>query len=179
MTSYPISLYLGNKIFGEKNYTFGDAIILYQGYGTGMLYSLMAADVLGGRNLDEDDNIFNFALMGGGIAGTFLYEKMLTGNDYSFGESLILGVGTISGITFGAAIGVIAEAEFEFFEIAMIGGGIAGTILTNRILSPEKTSKNIKDDGYKLSVLPNFNILPSQKNVLKSVLPGITLDIIF
>ncbi len=66
MATYPISLYLGNRYFGEKNYNFGDALMLYQGYGLGMLYSMMFLDALG----NENDNIFLGGLIIGGYSGT-------------------------------------------------------------------------------------------------------------
>lgn len=87
MVSYPISLYLGNKFYGEKDYTFGDAIILYQGFGVGVVYSLMLSDVLLSRNIEDNNVIFRIALTAGGFVGTAVYDRMLLGKDYSFGES--------------------------------------------------------------------------------------------
>lgn len=92
---------------------------------------------------------------------------------------MILGVGTISGLTFGAAIGVIAEADVEFYEIAMVCGGIAGTYLTNKILSPEHASLSLKDDKIKISLSPDMKFIQSSKPGFNSIVPGFNLNINF
>lgn len=178
MVSYPLSLYYGNRIFGKKDYSFGDAIILYEGYGMGMLYSLMTVDLVTGGDLDEDSKAFQLGIIGGGLLGTYMYDKMLTGKDYSFGESMILGVGTLSGITFGAAIGVITEADLQVYEGAMLAGGIIGTILTNKILSPEITSSSQEGKDIKISMVPDFKFLPDVRG-FHALVPGINLNIEF
>ncbi|MFP4548014.1 MAG: hypothetical protein ACLFQM_07765 [Fidelibacterota bacterium] len=178
LLAYPAGLYLGEKFLGDREYTFGDAVILYQGYGVGMFYALMAMDILYAHDLNPEDNLFQFSLLAGGLAGTYCYDRMISGHDYSFGESLLLGVGTVSGSAFGAAIGVIVEADVEIIELGMILGGITGTYLTKKILSPEKESlTTIRKDNLSVSLNPDFKFLKG--NHKPTIATGLNLQINF
>jgi len=173
--AYPLSLYLGNKIFGEKDYSFGDATILYQGWGTGMIYSLMFMDM---AHIDGDDS-YLVGTMIGGLAGVYIYDKkLLSGFDYSIGESILLGLGTISGGTFGAGIGVIVEGKREVIQLGGLAGGIVGTWITRKILNPEKDGMAFgKNDDIKLSISPDLKYLPNSS--VSSFVPGINVQLNF
>jgi len=160
LLAYPAGLYLGEKIFGDRDYSFGDAVLLYQGYGLGMFYTLMAMDIAYAHDLDPENDLFQFSLLAGGLAGTYCYDRMISGYDYSFGESLLLGVGTVSGAAFGAALGVIAEAEVEIIELGVLMGGITGTYLTKKILSPERESLTTNTaQNRSVSLVPEVKFL--------------------
>ena len=173
--AYPVSMYLGNKIFGDKDYSFGDATILYQGWGIGMLYSIMLLDIV---NIEEND-AYSLGTILGGLTGVYIYDKaILSGYDFSIGESILLTAGSLSGGTFGAAIGVIAETDREFIEIGAIAGSIVGTWITRNILNPEKDGlSNKKNDGIKLSISPDIKYLPNSS--VSPFIPGINLQLDF
>ncbi|MBN2279734.1 MAG: hypothetical protein JXQ65_04060 [Candidatus Marinimicrobia bacterium] len=175
LAAYPLSLYAGNKIFGHQEYSFGDATILYQGWAVGMLYSLMLMDLL----QIEEEKIYSVGAIMGGVGSVYLYhKKILGGFDFSLGESILLATGTISGIAFGGAIGIITEAEFEFAEASMILGGIAGTWITRKILNPDKDGMAFgKIQDFKLSVTPDIQYCPTSS--VSSIIPGINIQLNF
>jgi hypothetical protein len=155
MAAYPAGLYLGNKIFGQKDYTVGDALMLYQGYGFGMLYGLMASDIIYGGNFNSGDALFQLALLGGGFSGVWLYDHMETGYDYSFGESMIMAASTIA-------------------------CGITGTILTRKILTPESEARfHTKDTAIKLSLLPEIKFLTPKTTGFRGAAVGVNLQLLF
>jgi hypothetical protein len=180
MAAYPAGLYLGNKIFGQKDYTVGDALMLYQGYGFGMLYGLMASDIIYGGNFNSGDALFQLALLGGGFSGVWLYDQMETGYDYSFGESMIMAAGAVSGMTFGAAMGIITESNFIIMEASAIACGITGTILTRKILTPESEARfHTKDTAIKLSLLPEIKFLTPKTTGFRGAAVGVNLQLLF
>ncbi len=177
IAAYPVSLYLGNKIFGEKDYTFGDALILSQGYGAGIISTLMLLDMLKSGNLDKDDSLFKIGIIGGGIVGTFLYDRtFLQEKDYSFGQSILLAAGTLSGLTFGAGIGVMTEVDFSTTEGLMLAGGILGTVVTNNILAPEQTGHHARQN-FSAALIPGFNFMKGNNKI--EFLPSINLQLSF
>ena len=118
--------------------------------------------------------------MAGGLLGTFAYEKIFSGYDYSFGESILIGAGSLSGAAFGAGIGVVLETDFEFIEIGMIAGGIIGTALTKHILDPEKeTRAESKTTMSQLTIRPDFQYISNTDGFYKSLAPGLNLEIKF
>jgi len=177
MAGYPLGVYVGRHYFGDRQYTFGDALMLIQGWGVGQLYSLMLADIL---DMDFDQNIWRMVVTAGGVGGTLFMDHFLKGRDYSFGQSVLSVLGTGSGITFGMGVAVILEVDdFKSAEFLSIAGGVIGFFLSDKMLEV-KSEKTLTAamDRPQVSVLPTFQIVPDESRGVR-LLPAVALDVRF
>jgi len=160
MAGYPLGLWLTQRYLSHLQYSFGDALMLAQGVNLGLIYGLTLADIIG---FDFDKNNYQFMTMSGAYAGGFVYHKMIQGYDYSFGQSVLTALGTVSGAAFGLGCVAILELESnELNEFITMSSSMAGTYFITRILErqPERRSKAESKD-ISLSVYPQFLLQPS------------------
>jgi hypothetical protein len=155
MAGYPVGTYLGYRFFKKRQYTFGDAIMLFQGRGLGWLYSSMLSDIAG---VDFNSAGGRFFRTTGTIAGILLLDKFIQGYDYTFGQSILSVLGTISGMAFALGTGVILEIdEDKLIETLVMTGGVAGFYMSNSILNitreSTKIGKNLSSDKISLNIL--------------------------
>lgn len=173
MTAYPLAV-LGSKILTEnKNYTFGDAIMSFQGYLSGVVYNYMILDML---NIDNQ-SLYRLGNIGLGFSGIYLYQKMIDGYDYTFGESFLMGLGTASGMAFGLGTAIITEASSQLTSLFVLCGGISGTLLTKLMISPQKESPILYNQEARLSISPAlyFENYREKKSAVK-ILPGLNFS---
>ncbi len=159
MAGYPLGLWLTQRYLSHRQYSFGDALMLAQGVNLGFIYGLTLADIIG---FDFDKSNYQFMTMGGAYAGGFVYHKMIQGYDYTFGQSMLTALGTVSGAAFGVGCVAILELESnELNEFIAMSSSMAGTYFITRILErqperrPPAESKNIS-----LSLYPQFRLQP-------------------
>lgn len=158
LVGYPVGAYIGRRWFAHRQYTFGDGMMLYQGRALGWLYGAMIGDVLG---MDFDESSGRLFRMGGSVAGPLLFDRFITGKDYTFGEAILTVLGTASGMAFAAGSSVILEIDDEnVIEILVMGGGVAGLYLANSILEVEHEGRQ---SG--LSIVPSFSLNPFMSTV--------------
>ncbi len=173
MAAYPLGL-LGSKILTEnKNYTFGDALMPFQGYLSGIVYNYMILDIL-----DVDNQpLHRLGNIGLGFSGIYLYQKMIDGYDYTFGESLLMGLGTVSGMAFGLGTAVITEASSRVTSFLVLTGGISGTLLTKPMITPQKDMEILNSKESKFSIYPAIFLEKSRnkKDAIK-ILPGLNFS---
>jgi hypothetical protein len=177
MVGYPLGVYVGHHFFGNRQYTFGDALMLMQGWGVGQLYSLMLADIL---DVDFDSNTRRMLVTGGGISSTLFMDHYIKGRDYTFGQSVLSVLGTGSGMAFGMGLAVVLEVnDFKTAEFFTIAGGIIGFLLSDNILEVKsEKALTAATDRPQVSVLPTFQIVPDKSRGV-NLLPAIALDIRF
>ncbi len=170
LAGYPLGTYLGHRYFGQRSYTFGDALMLYIGAGGGLLYGFLLADLLEVREWETLWLMVTTAGAGGALA----MDRYIQGVDYSFGQSALMLLGGIAGGAFGVGVGVLLEAdEASFFDFAIIAGSLGGLVLTRRIILPlrEGAYRSGRDREPGLS-------LPLQPVAMRgSMLPGVGLEI--
>jgi len=177
MVGYPLGAYLGRHFFGKRQYTFGDAVMLMQGWSVGQLYSLMVADILG---MDFSQNAWRMVVTAGGVGSTLFMDRYIQGRDYTFGQSVLSVLGTGSGMAFGMGLAVVVEtSDFKTAEFFTMVGGMVGFFLSDRILEVKQektltTSTNLPP----VSVLPTFQVLPDESQGVR-LLPALALDIRF
>lgn len=135
VSGYPLGIYLGRRHYGERQYSFGDAMMLTLGRGVGTLYGLLLAD-LAGLEFGEQDNPRRWFTIGGGLGGLVGIDRYIQGRDYTFGQAAIMALGGAAGGAFALGLGFIIEAESDFFKVAAIAGSLAGFGLTRKIVSP-------------------------------------------
>ncbi|MFB0517104.1 MAG: hypothetical protein ACETWG_10960 [Candidatus Neomarinimicrobiota bacterium] len=130
-------MYLGHKLYGGRRYTFGDAMMLVVGRATGNFYGAMVSDIFG-LKVDKNDTAILWIVTAGGLGGLWATDRFIKGEDYSFGQTALMGLGGIAGGAFAFGLGIITDTSFEsrYYEVATIGGSLAGFFLTRRIIEP-------------------------------------------
>ena len=174
LAGYPVGMYLVRHFWRAKSHTPGDALMLTQGALSGSFYAVMLAQLFGA---DFDNPKWQLFPVSGTILGAILMEKYIAGYDYTFGQSAVSTLGTISGISFMAGIGVITELKEEKAPAAMmIAGGISGLYLTNKIfhLKKENSSAKLKED-LSLMVAPSIQVDREKRRAI----PGFSLVALF
>ncbi len=137
IAGYPLGTFLGHKLYGRRQYTFGDAMLLIVGRATGSFYGAMVSDIFG-LKLDEHDMAISWMVTAGGLGGLWATDRIIKGEDYTFGQTALLTLGGIAGGAFAFGLGIITETSFDskYYEVTTIGGSLAGFFLTRRIITP-------------------------------------------
>lgn len=179
MISYPLGFWAGHTFFGDRNYSFGDALMLAQGSGLGILYGFILADLVGVNMDSYGPRIFTTV---GAISGTVLMDRYIDGDDYSFGNAFLMALGTGSGILFNMGIGAILDIDSDTgMQLLVMSGGAAGFWLTRKIVIPDEENSltqntPIKNISLSPTLLPN---LSNPEKAFRTFIPGVRLDIEF
>lgn len=176
LLAYPLGAVGGYYLTRDKTYSFGDALMLFQGWGYGYFSSMMLQSLLF-DNGDEDVFFMNAGL--GAIANTFVYDRLIRGQDYSFGESILMALGSGSGIAFGfgAAIILNLDKKEPLLGLALAGYG-AGTYLTHMIIDPGADGSLSSAGGTRISMMPTVLTASTQSGKAAPTL-GLGLNISF
>ena len=160
LLSYPLAIYLGHRLTRQKSLTFGDAVMLFQGRALGAGYGALTAHALG-ADFDAKGNHLARAL--GTLGGTLALDWFIRDREYTFGQSVLSVLGTVSGASFAAGTAVILEIDADETRNTMImAGGLVGFWLSDRILNVRKTWSSIPSNGpeRQLSVIPTLQPVP-------------------
>ena len=180
LSSYPLAVYLGQRYFGQKSYTFGDALMLFQGRWLGWIYGVLMSDLL---DLEMEKVEGRFVRTATTIGGTLIMDRFIRDRDYTFGQSILSVLGTSSGMAFGLGAAIIMEVEnFETAELMMMVGGIAGLYLSDSILKVKSESTSFLPDNDKIfSIIPSFQMVPKSKNYKNkfTLIPSISFKVHF
>ena len=179
LLAYPMGIWAGQHFYGDKQYSFGDALMLSQGALLGMTYGFMLTDLV---QMDMEGNAPRVISTAGIIGGTVLMDKYIQNVDYSFGNSFLMALGTGTGILFNMGIAAILEVNrAEAMEVLVMTGGAAGFYFTSTIIDPEK-----ENDITQSNHQPQFSIMPTLisdpgKNLSQSqdLVPGLRFDVRF
>lgn len=159
MAGYPLGIYLGHRYFGSRNYTFGDAIMLYEGRGLGWIYGMLFSEV---ADINFESSLGLTLRTVGSIGGAVLMDKYILPDDYDFGESVLMAVGTASGMAFSIGTSVLTDINNGnvISALVMIGGG-AGFYLTRSILDISKDGTYSSGQSRKsVEVVPAVSVIP-------------------
>lgn len=159
MAGYPAGVWFGQRFFGRRQYTLGDALMLIQGRSLGWMYGGMGADILG---IDFDSPAGRIARTLGTVGGTLLMDRFIGGRDYTFGQAILSVLGTGSGMAFGVGLAAIVEVDdSETLEAMIMAGGLAGLLLSNTIIQPLPESLPRAASGrLSLTLLPSLQLGP-------------------
>jgi len=157
LAGYPLGVYLTHSFWGDKNHSVGDAVMLTQGALAGSFYGLALARLVGA---DFDNPKWALLPVAGVSAGVILMDQYIDGYDYSLGQGVVSTLGTISGISFMAGLAIITEiTDGKAMSALMIGGGLAGTYLTNKIFNLKKEGNSVKsNDELSLMISPSLQL---------------------
>ena len=176
LLSYPLGAYYGYRLTHDKQYTFGDALMLLQGWGFGYFNTMMLQSILfdGG----DEDTFFMVAGLGA-IGGAFAYDHYIQNDDFSFGQSTLMLLGSASGTFFGFGTAILLDVTDKEPMLSMaIAGYGAGTWLTRKILEIEPNGSLAQLESTRMSISPT--VIPSFGSDEKvSLLPGIGVHISF
>ncbi len=122
----------GRALAARRDYTWGDADLLYTGGAVGAFAGLATAALF---SVDSDRTAIALALVGG-TAGLVVADRLVADTDFTVGQSVLNRLGSVAGGLAGASIGVLLENE----NVAIAGAGlgaIGGYLLTYAALAPD------------------------------------------
>ncbi|MBA7469076.1 hypothetical protein ES707_04339 [subsurface metagenome] len=173
IAGYPLGTFLGHKLYGGRQYTFGDAMLLIVGWATGSFYGAMVSDIFG-LKVDEHDTAILWMVTAGGLGGVWATDRFIKGYDYTFGQTALVGLGSIAGGAFAFGLGIIADVDFDskYYEVATIGGNLAGFFLIRRIINPRLELATAGRSGKQ----PQLNLSLQPAMVGGAVLPTLSFE---
>ena len=174
LVSYPIGMYLGQKLVQNKNYSFGDAVMIMQGWTYGYFNTMMLQSLLFD---DGDENMFFFLASAGGLAHMYGYDRWIQDEDYSFGQSMLMLLGSGSGIFFGFGTAIMLDITDKPMLAFGLAGYGAGTYLTRSILNVAPDGSLAENTSTKVSIAPTA--IPSFTGSSYTFTPGIGVNISF
>jgi hypothetical protein len=122
----------GRALAARRDYTWGDADLLYTGGAVGAFAGLATAALF---SVDSDRTAIALALVGG-TAGLVVADRLVADTDFTVGQSVLNRLGSVAGGLAGASIGVLLDNE----DVAIAGAGlgaIGGYLLTYAALAPD------------------------------------------
>ncbi len=176
LIAYPLGAYYGYKITKNKQYTFGDALILMQGWGFGYINTMMIQSIL----FDDGDEDTFFMVAGlGAIGSVFAYDHYIQKDDFTFGQSTLMLLGSASGTAFGFGSAILLDVRDKepMLSMALAGYGV-GTWFTRKILDVKPDGSLAQNGSTKMSLLPT--VIPTVGSDDKvELIPGIGLNVNF
>lgn len=174
LVAYPLGIYAGKKMIENKNYTFGDAMMMLQGWNYGYFNTMMLQSLLFD---DGDEDMFFFLASAGAMAHMYGYDRWIADEDYSFGQSMLMFLGSGSGIFFGFGTAIMLDITDKPMLAFGLAGYGAGTYLTKTILDVKPDGSLTENTSTKVSIAPTA--IPSFTGNSYTLTPGIGVNISF
>lgn len=176
LVSYPLGAALGYKFTASKHYSFGDALMLTQGWGYGFVNTMMLQSLF----FDDGDTETFFMVAGlGAIGSTLGYDHFIREDDFTFGQSTLMLLGSASGLAFGFGTAILLDVNEKepMLTLALAGYG-AGTWLTRSILDVKPNGSLAHNQQTSMSVAPTLIPTMGEQDKIR-LLPGIDLRFSF
>jgi len=159
MAGYPLGIYLGHRYFGNRNYTFGDAMMLYEGRGLGWIYGMLFSEI---ADIDFESSLGLTLRTAGSLGGVILMDRYISNDDYNFGESVLMAVGTASGMAFSIGTSVLTDINNgNVISALVMVGGATGFFLTRSILDISNDGTYSSHQSRKsFEVIPAVSVIP-------------------
>jgi len=172
---HPLGMALERHFYGDRQYTFGDGLMLTNGRYFGLFNGLMIWDLITRDTEQNADNIDGLIFrIVGSYAGTILMDRYIRNQDFTTGQAILMTTGEIAGGLFAAGTGVIFEVKNgRIMDLLALGGSWGGMFLTRRILEVPSENQVRESDNLNISFVPTF--IP----VSHKLIPGISLNIQF
>ncbi|MFC1484642.1 hypothetical protein ACFL5M_02300 [Candidatus Neomarinimicrobiota bacterium] len=143
-----LGFWLGHHQYADRQYTFGDAALLAVGRAAGAFYGVMLSNLLGLYDSDAE-NLARFMVNGSAMAGLAAADRFMRGKDYTFGQSALLGLGGVAGGSLAVGTLIVMEVnESKIFDLAVIGGSLAGFYFTRNIVHPVPETTASAAEGH-------------------------------
>ena len=152
LIGYPLGLYAGYQLTRNKQYSFGDALMLIQGWGYGYFNTMMIQSLL---TDNEDDEVFYMVNSLGAIGSALAYDRWIKSDDYSFGQATLMMLGSASGTAFGFGTAILLNLNEKepMLTLALLGYG-GGTYLTRQILDVKSNGALSQSSFSHVSLAP-------------------------
>ncbi|MCF7804027.1 MAG: hypothetical protein K9N46_01830 [Candidatus Marinimicrobia bacterium] len=159
MAGYPLGIYLGHRYFGDRNYTFGDALMLYEGRLLGLMYAGLLSEI---ADIDLESSLSLTMRTVGSLGGAFLMDRYISKDDYQFGEAVLMALGTGSGMAFSLGTAALTSInDGKVISAMVMAGGAGGFFLTRSILDVSRDGTYSTLESRKsFDVIPSFSVVP-------------------
>ncbi|RMF07741.1 MAG: hypothetical protein D6762_07005 [Candidatus Neomarinimicrobiota bacterium] len=173
LVGYPAGFWVGKQLTMQKNYSFGDALMLYQGYAFGFFNTMALQSLLFNEGTEKNWLLVNGI---GAVSGILLYDKWIAHDDFTAGQSILMALGSGSGIMFGFGTAIILDIQNVKSMMALVlSGYTAGTILTRRILDVKPDGSLTGKEQKKFAVMPTvFPVVSGSKTTWA---PGLAVNV--
>jgi hypothetical protein len=116
-------IYAAHRISAGRDYTWGDADVVYTAGALGILVGAAAGDLV---TLEERP--LAAAAMLGGAAGLYFGGRHVRGTDFTVGQASLNRLGTIAGGLVGLGLGALVSVEEEDPTAAITGAALGATL---------------------------------------------------
>jgi len=117
---YPLGMWLGYRNFNDRQYTFGDAVLIQSMGLYGWLYGTIFTELIG---IDFEDKSAKVIRTAGTVSFPIISDRYMMGKNYSFGQAVLISSGGIAGGLFSAGILVVLNVQSEnVYLTALLGG---------------------------------------------------------
>ena len=167
-------MWIGYQRFKERQYSFGDAVLIHSMGFYGWLYSVIVTELIG---IDFEDKSAKVIRTSGTVAFPVIADRYMRGKNYSFGQAVLISSGGLAGGLFSAGILVVLNVQSEnAYLVALLGGATYGLHYANSRLNVSREitlSENTKDQKI-FSVSPTILSASDGTNV-----PALSVKILF
>ena len=128
---------------------------------------------------DGDEDTFLLVAGLGAVGSTFAYDKWIEQDDFSFGQSTLMLLGSASGTLFGFGTAILLDVTDNEPMLSMaMAGGYGGAYLTRQILDVKPDGSLAELGSTRMSMSPTvIPTLGSDEKV--ELIPGINMSISF
>jgi len=176
LAAYPLGIAAGYRLIHDKPYSFGDALMLLQGWGFGFYNSMMLQSII---SEDEDPDLILMISSLGAIGSTLAYDRWVRDDDYTFGQATLMLLGSASGSAFGFGTGILLNVTDRkpLLTLALLGYG-AGTWMTHNILDLHHNGSFSAADTPSMILTPTLLAARRAPNSLSNI-PGLQFTLHF
>ena len=171
---YPLGMWLGHRQFKDRQYSFGDAVLIHSMGSYGWVYGAIFTELIG---IDFDDKSAKVIRTAGTVTFPIIADRYMMGKNYSFGQAVLISSGGIAGGLFSAGILVLLNVQEEkVYLTALLGGATFGLHYANSRLNVSKESPLIsKSISEKV-----FTLMPTTLGDSDGTLiPALSMNIMF
>ncbi|MCF7823016.1 MAG: hypothetical protein K9N35_02495 [Candidatus Marinimicrobia bacterium] len=174
LMAYPVGIWAGQRLIRDKQYTFGDALMLTQGWGFGFFNTMMLQSLFL-DSLDAEEVLVSSL---GAIGSVFAYDRWIADEDYSFGQSTLMLLGSASGTAFGFGTAILLDIQDKPMLAFALAGYGTGTWLTRKILDVKPDGALAHTSSTKISLNPAAMAV-SRSDHKPGLIPALSLNMSF
>ena len=135
---YPLGIWLGHKQFKDRQYSFGDAVLIQSMGVYGWAYGAIFTELI---DMDFEDKSAKIIRTAGTVTFPIIADRYMRGKNYSFGQAVLISSGGIAGGLFTAGVLVVLNVQSDkAYLTALLGGATFGLHYANSRLNVSRES---------------------------------------